>query len=198
MSTSPVPPPPDRPPSDPRPATRRRIPPPPTRSIPHDEITVPPTTVPPTTVPPTTVPAPAAATEPVSLRIRPLDDPVIAELGHDPRSSYVEQFWVSILGPSAVLLLRRVATQLDREPDGFEIDMLDLAQELGLGFRGGKNSPLSRTIDRLCRFGLALRTERDVAIHRHVPPLTARQVDRLPPHLRSSHAEWSRTGERAA
>jgi hypothetical protein len=30
-------------------------------------------------------------------------DPVIDELGHDPRSAYVERFWLSILGPSSIM-----------------------------------------------------------------------------------------------
>ena len=29
-------------------------------------------------------------------------DPLIDRLGHDPRSAYVEQFWLSVLGPSTV------------------------------------------------------------------------------------------------
>ncbi|MFV0526368.1 MAG: hypothetical protein ACK5RL_17935 [Acidimicrobiales bacterium] len=50
------------------------------------------------------------------LLVRPWPDPVLDEMGHDPRSAYVEQFWLSILGPSAVLLLRRLARGLERSP----------------------------------------------------------------------------------
>ena len=42
-----------------------------------------------------------------TLTIRPWADPVIDRVGHDPRSSYVEQFWLAILGPSTTWLLRR-------------------------------------------------------------------------------------------
>ena len=42
------------------------------------------------------VPSPAAET----LTIRPWPDPVIDSLGHDPRSHYVETYWLGILGPS--------------------------------------------------------------------------------------------------
>jgi hypothetical protein len=36
-----------------------------------------------------------------TLRIVPWRDEVIDELGHDPRSHYVETFWLPVLGPSA-------------------------------------------------------------------------------------------------
>ena len=29
-------------------------------------------------------------------------DPLVDRLGHDPRSTYVEQYWLGILGPSTV------------------------------------------------------------------------------------------------
>ena len=35
-----------------------------------------------------------------ALQIRPWPDPVIDTVGHDPRSHYVEEFWLGILGPS--------------------------------------------------------------------------------------------------
>ena len=124
----------------------------------------------------------------LSLRIRPLHDPVLDRLGHDPRSEYVEQYWLSILGPSAVLLLRRLAIQFDREPAGFDLDLVECAQELGLGARGGKHSPMWRTLDRICRFGLATRNGANLSLSRHLPPLSLRQIERLPAHLRTEHA----------
>jgi hypothetical protein len=33
------------------------------------------------------------------LRVEAWHDPVIDELGYDPRSSYVEIFWLPVLGP---------------------------------------------------------------------------------------------------
>ena len=41
------------------------------------------------------VPIPTTAT----LAVRPWPDPVIDALGHDPRSAYVEQYWLPILRP---------------------------------------------------------------------------------------------------
>ena len=42
------------------------------------------------------------ASPPATLMIRPWPDGVIDALGHDPRSTYVEQFWLGILGPATV------------------------------------------------------------------------------------------------
>ena len=37
------------------------------------------------------------------IRITPWIDPVVDQHGHDPRSSYVERFWLGTLGPTSVL-----------------------------------------------------------------------------------------------
>src|SRR4029079_11787921 len=67
-----------------------------------------------------------------SLTIRPWPDDVIDALGHDPRSAYVERFWLGVLGPSAIWLLRRLASGLDAEPAGFALPLADTAQSIGL------------------------------------------------------------------
>lgn len=36
------------------------------------------------------------------LRISRWDDPVVDAIGHDPRSTYVERFWLALLGPSTM------------------------------------------------------------------------------------------------
>lgn len=130
---------------------------------------------------------PAAHFPELSLRITPLQDPVMDQLGFDARSDYVERYWLSILGPSAVLFLRRIAAAFDEQPEGFDLDLVAWAQELGLGSKGGKHSPMWRTLDRLCRFGLATRNGPNLSMHRHIPPLTRRQIERLPAHLQLEH-----------
>ena len=47
---------------------------------------------------------------PATLTIQPWPDPVIDTVGHDPRSAYVETFWLPTLGPTALLLLRHLAS----------------------------------------------------------------------------------------
>jgi hypothetical protein len=80
---------------------------------------------------------------PATLVVLPWADPVIDPIGHDPRSRYVELFWLGVLGPTATLLLRRFADGLESYPDGFELDVPDLARSLGIKLRasGGPRSP---------------------------------------------------------
>ncbi len=124
------------------------------------------------------------------LHVRLWHDPVLEDLGHDPRSPYVERFWVSILGPSATLLLRRLALGLELEPNGFALECAAWAQELGIGMRGGKSGPFWRAVDRTCRFGAAQRSGANLAVRPKLPPLTMHQVARLPKHLQASHQAW--------
>jgi hypothetical protein len=125
------------------------------------------------------------------MRVEPWPDEVIDRLGHDPRSHYVERFWLGVLGPSTVWLLRRLAVRLDQSPEGFDLDLDETARWLGVGHRGGKGSPLLRAIDRTCTFGMAQSIGRDgLAVRRKLPPLNRRQLERLHPDLRAAHEQW--------
>ena len=125
------------------------------------------------------------------LPVRPWPDPVIDALGHDPRSAYVERFWLGILGPSTTWLLRYIANGLDRSPDGFDLDLAQAAQALGLGGRGGRHSPFMRALTRCCQFDVAeAQADGVLAVRRKLPPLTRRQVVRLPPELSAAHQAW--------
>ncbi|MFZ4517973.1 MAG: hypothetical protein ACOYOP_06275 [Microthrixaceae bacterium] len=136
-------------------------------------------------------PEPGGRGVPDELIVRAWWDPVLATRGHDPRSAYVERFWLGIVGPSTVLLLRRFARGLEEQPGGFRASATDTARALGLGTGTGRNGPLHRTIDRACTFGLARRTgDREVHVRTHLPPLNARQLARLPTVLRRSHERW--------
>ena len=130
-------------------------------------------------------------TEIRQLTIRPWPDQVIDALGHDPRSAYVERFWLGILGPSTTWLLRRLATGLEAEPAGFELPLAETARQLGLGDKGGRHSPFMRALSRCCQFELAqARGQGELAVRRKVPPLNRRQVARLPAGLQEAHVEW--------
>ena len=124
------------------------------------------------------------------LPVRPWADRLIDTLGFDPRSSYVEQFWLSILGPSTTWLLRRVAAGFDRAPAGFDLPLQDTAREIGLGDRCGRHSPFVRAIARCCQFEMARPAGRGIEVRRKLPPLTRRQVIRLPDGLREAHERW--------
>ena len=123
--------------------------------------------------------------------VEPWSDPVVDELGHDPRSPYVERFWLPVLGPSTVWLLRRLADHLDRQPEGFTLDLVDTARSLGVGMRGGRNSPMLKTIERSCRFGASrMLGPAALGVRRRLAPLTRAQVERLPDHLQREHTVW--------
>ena len=126
--------------------------------------------------------------EPVTLAIVPWDDPVFALRGHDPRDHYVERFWLPILGPSTTWLLRRFARGFEEKPGGFRIDLADTSRALGLGEGTGRHSMISRSVDRACQFGMAQRHGVDrVAVRTHLPPLSQRQLKRLPLALQHAH-----------
>lgn len=128
---------------------------------------------------------------PSVLTVRPWPDPVIDTLGHDPRSPYVEQFWLGVLGPSTTWLLRRLAAGLDAAPAGFDLDLAEVATALGIGGRSGRHAPLARALARCVRFELAeLRPDLSLAVRRKLPPLSRRQIVRLPASLQVAHAQW--------
>ena len=128
---------------------------------------------------------------PGTLEIRPWADPVIDALGHDPRSHYVETYWLSVLGPSTTWLLRRLARGLESSPAGFTLALDDTARALGLASTESKNSAFARALTRCVQFDLAQEQGKGVlAVRRKVPPLNRRQVMRLPEELQTSHREW--------
>ncbi len=141
------------------------------------------------TVDPTEAPRPESA--PTTIVVRPWHDPSLAHRGHTPRSEYVERFWLGVLGPSAVMLLRRLARGLDEHPDGFAIALPDTARAIGLGGGTGRSSPVNRTIDRCCMFGVMRRLDDgSIAVRTHLPALNGRQLARLPLAVRTSHDAW--------
>jgi hypothetical protein len=130
-----------------------------------------------------------------TLTVRPWVDEVIDQLGFDPRSPYVEQFWLGILGPSTTWLLRRIAAGFDHEPEGFELPLAETARSLGLGDRGGRHSPFLRSVNRTIQFGMATTAGTGpLLVRRRVPPLARRQIDRLSPDLQESHERWASAG----
>ena len=128
---------------------------------------------------------------PATLTIRPWPDPVIDPLGHDPRSWYVETFWLGVLGPSTTWLLRRLVAGLEDHPEGYELDLAETARALGLGDRGGRHSPFLRALHRTVLFELAQVRDGDIlAVRRRVPPLSRRHLARLPDGLQDAHRRW--------
>lgn len=124
------------------------------------------------------------------LHIQVWADPIIDQLGFDPRSTYVERFWLGALGPSTTWLLRRIASGLDERPDGFDLPLLETARALGLGGEG-KNSPFMRALTRCCQFEMARPLGNEVlSVRRKLPPLNRRQLSRLSPDAQAEHDRW--------
>ena len=134
----------------------------------------------------TTFNVPARAT------IRPWIDPVVDEHGHDPRSSYVEQFWLGVIGPTATWIMRRLAAGFDAEPSGFTIDLGHTARAMGLSYSKGVNSPFGKALHRCVMFGLAQPLSDGFAVRRRFPTVAQRHLKRLPDDLQATHDEWAR------
>lgn len=126
---------------------------------------------------------------PATLWVEAWPDPVIDQLGHDPRSRYVERFWLGVVGPSTTWLVRHLADELDRSPGGYPLDLAHTAGALGLGNKGGRNSPFMRSIDRAVQFGMAQRAGDVLRVRRNIAPLTQGQVQRLPADLQAAHRQ---------
>lgn len=139
---------------------------------------------------PEAVGTPSETSSATTYRVEVWPDHVVEQLGHDPRSAYVETFWLSVLGPSTTWLLRRLVMQLDDEPDGFEVRAAELSTELGLGGRTGRNSVFTRSIDRAIKFGAIQRNGQSLYVRRRLAPLAARHVQRLPRRLQLLHEAW--------
>ncbi len=137
------------------------------------------------------VPFDAAATE---LRITPWHDPVVEAVGHDLRSGYVETFWLPILGPSTLLLARRLAASLDDHPDGFDLDLGETAAALGLSLRDGTSGPFLRAVARTTQFHITRAAgPAALMVRSRVQALSHRQLTRLPTRLQQHHQEWMAT-----
>ncbi len=123
--------------------------------------------------------------------ITPWLDPVVDERGHDPRSSYVERFWLPTIGPSSLWLIRYLAGNIEGSATPVPVDLDLLASALGIGHRIGRQSPLLRTMARVAHFGLARVADADTfEIRLRVPPLARRHVERLPRDLQIAHRRW--------
>lgn len=117
------------------------------------------------------------------LTIVPWSDSLVERLGHDPRSEYVEMYWLPVIGPSATWLYRRLGAWVATD-DSLSIDIDDLARSIGIG---GKASPVKRTLDRLVMFHAARWNDGVLEVRRKLPTLTRRYVGQLPTSLQIRH-----------
>jgi hypothetical protein len=138
-------------------------------------------------------PQPEPAALPPRVHVTPWVDPVVDRRGHDPRSAYVELFWLGVLGPTATWLLRRLVAGLDAQPDGYELDVPATARALGLSISKGTTSPFAKAVRRCMMFGVAHQMSDGWAVRRRVPLIPQRHLVRLPEVLQAAHDDWART-----
>ena len=105
----------------------------------------------------------------------------------DPRSVYVETYWLAVLGPSAILAVRRLSDWLQDHPSGIEVGVGDLAASLGLGHGSGRQAPIIPALERLVLFGIARVQWDTYAVRRTIAPLAPRQHNCLPGYLAVRH-----------
>jgi hypothetical protein len=125
-----------------------------------------------------------------TIAIRPWVDPVVDDDGFDPRSRYVEIFWLGVLGPTATWLLRRLVAGLERSPEGYDLDLHATAQAMGLSYSTGRTSPFSKALQRCVMFGLAHPIDGGLAVRRRVPPISFRHLRRMPESVQAAHDDW--------
>lgn len=128
---------------------------------------------------------------PPEMRVAPWPDPLVEDLGFAPRSMYVEMCWLPTLGPTATLLYRRLGSWAEHNPDGLTVDMVDLAQSMGLGESLYRNSKLGRAVCRLVRFDAARFVGDELQVRTALAPLPARFADRLGPSSRRLHETFT-------
>lgn len=145
---------------------------------------------------PLPLPLPSLATGPptplvlptATIAIRPWGDPVLEQFGHDPRSVYVERYWLAILGPTATWLMRHLAYRFDEEPNGFLLDLEDTSRAIGVGTKQLPGAVFVRILERVISFGFAqLIDDTTLVVRRHMPSLTRRQIQRLPRAHQRAH-----------
>ncbi len=119
------------------------------------------------------------------------DDSAPGSSGVDPRSAYVERYWLPLLGAQATWLVRRLADRLEAEPGGFDLGVDEAVHALGLWGPGGARSSFRRAVIRLVRHGFARHHRPEaIAVARWAPTVGARDAGRLPPALQAEHRRW--------
>jgi hypothetical protein len=129
---------------------------------------------------------------PPQATIRPWIDPVVDRRGHDPRSIYVERYWLGVIGPTATWIMRRFAECFDVHPDGFELDLDHTATSMGLSFSKNVASPFGKALHRCVMFGIAQPTSDGFTVRRKLPSVAQRHLKRLPDDVQAEHDEWVR------
>jgi hypothetical protein len=136
--------------------------------------------------------APGPPRRPLNVvRVVPWEDTTSAVGALDPRSAYVERYWLPLLGAQATVLVRRLADRLEAEPGGFDLEVDEAVRTLGLWGPGGARSSFRRAVLRLVRHRFARHHGREaIAVVRRAPTLGERDVAKLAAALATEHRRW--------
>jgi hypothetical protein len=105
----------------------------------------------------------------------PWVDPVVDEAGASVFSRYVEMYWLPVLGPSALWMMRRMVMGFETFPAGYEMDCATTATDLS----------------RCLHFGAAQPHQGGLAVRCYLPAVSKRHLQRLSAPLRDAHDAWS-------
>jgi hypothetical protein len=119
--------------------------------------------------------------------LRPWTDVLVEARGFPVSSMYTEAVLLPILGPSSVLCPRRPGSLAAARPERTEVDTARLARDLGLGDGLGRHSQITRTLGRLCGFGMARWSDVNLEVRTAVAPVPERHLRRLSPELVGLH-----------
>lgn len=129
---------------------------------------------------------------PTVMKLRAWPDAVLDTHGYDPRGPYGEDCWLPILGPSTLLLMRRLVTCVKNVDDRTVlVERGLLGRMLGLHPQGGKRSTLNRSLERLVWSKLAgWDPDETFRVRLHLPPLTERHLERMPAPVIAAHRRY--------
>lgn len=114
------------------------------------------------------------------------EDPLRVRHGFPISSAYVETFWLSHLGPSAICLLRLFDRLCRHQPNHqVTLSVPELGTMIGTPGSATKNSVITTRIDRLTRFGAA---RWDTADHAELTVWS--HLDAVPLRLQSRWPDW--------
>lgn len=118
------------------------------------------------------------------ITIGPLEDLTVERVGWHLEHEYVETFWLPVVGPTALVFLRKWGRVLRQVP-AWTIEKETLAKSLGIGMPA-----LFKMLDRMPGFHLAQWEADDysyMSIRRALPNIPEAKLLRLPDTLQVAH-----------
>jgi len=111
---------------------------------------------------------------------------------HPTSSSETLIWWTPTLGPTATLMVHRLAGYVASRGEQ-QFTLGDLARTFGMG---QSTSRVRAALDRLERFGIISVTGQTVSVRLAMPPLTQRHIAKLPGYLAELYEQRRRTQDR--